>query len=144
NAPDGAPGVVGDQQSAGSIDPNSDWPTARIAVLVNEARDEIHRLADRLAAGEADEHDAVTVDLAPVPAAVLADEGAAAEHRGEAAAGVEGEAQRRDVRAKRVVGRDRLGDEVRALRLDPWVEMLAVVAVRPTVESTGPHGRHVV
>jgi hypothetical protein len=64
---------------------------------LHEAGDKVHRLSHGLAVLEADEDDLVAVALGPVPAAVLADEGAASKLRGERAACVEGEAARRDV-----------------------------------------------
>ena len=39
------------------------------------------------------------------------------------------------MRAERVVGNERLGDEIGALRADAFVDVLAEVAVRPTVEA---------
>jgi hypothetical protein len=64
---------------------------------LHEAGDKVHRLSHGLAVLEADEDDLVAVALGPVPAAVLADEGAAAKLRREGVPGIERQAERRDV-----------------------------------------------
>src|SRR3982751_4009785 len=86
DSPDGVSGIVGDQQRAGAIDGDADRAAPCLAILIEEPGDESHRLAPRTPAREANEGDAIAVVGSPVPAAVLADERAAAEHRGEAVA----------------------------------------------------------
>src|SRR4051812_49070360 len=83
DAPNGVADVVGDYQCTGSVNCNAHGPPARVALGVDEPRDEVHRLADGLAAGERNKHHAITIELAPVPATVLAHESTATEHRGE-------------------------------------------------------------
>src|SRR5689334_5302071 len=77
HAPDGVPDVVGDQEGAGLVDCHRDRPAARFAVRIEESRYDILGLAVRTAAAERHEDDLVAVELIAVPAAVLADEGAA-------------------------------------------------------------------
>src|SRR6185437_9450018 len=48
------------------------------------------------------------------------------------------------MRAERVVGYDRGGDEVGPLRFDACVDVRSIVAVRPTVKGAFAHRRHVV
>ena len=48
------------------------------------------------------------------------------------------------MRAQRVVGHDRVGDQVRSLRVHPRIQVLTVVAVGPPVEPAVPNGREVV
>src|SRR3546814_1321135 len=48
------------------------------------------------------------------------------------------------MRSERVVRRDRLGDQIRLLRLHPRVDMRAVVAVWPTVKAAVTHRSHVI
>src|SRR5262245_66261590 len=62
----------------------------------------------------------------------------------EVVAGVHRKAERRHVRAQRIVRRNRLGHEIGTLRLDAWIEMLSVVAVGPTVERAVLHRRQIV
>src|SRR6185312_4918035 len=48
------------------------------------------------------------------------------------------------MRAQRVVWRNRLGNEVRTLRLHARIDMLAVIAVWPAIEGAILHRSHVV
>jgi hypothetical protein len=75
---------------------------------------------------------------------MLADEGAAAVFLGKAIRRVEGEPQRGDMGAQRVIGDDRLLDQIRTLRLDTRVEMRASIAVRPAIEAAVLHRGHVI
>ena len=52
--------------------------------------------------------------------------------------------QRRRVGPQRIIWLDRAGDQIRVLRLDPLIDVLAVIAVRPTVEGARRHRRHIV
>src|SRR5207253_9736052 len=98
DSPDGVSGIVGDQQRAAAVHGDADRAAPCLAILIEEAGDKPHRLAHRTSAGEANEGDAITAVGSPIPAAVLANEGAAAEHRREAVAGVESQPDRCDVR----------------------------------------------
>src|SRR5947209_1057139 len=97
DAPHGVAHVVGDDQRAGAVDCHTDGAAAHLAVAVEKAGDKVGRNSHGTPAGEADEHHFVAVELGPVPAAVLADERAAAESSREARSGVEGHSERRDV-----------------------------------------------
>jgi hypothetical protein len=57
---------------------------------------------------------------------------------------VEGESERRRMRADRIVGNDRLRDEVRTLTLVAWVLVLAEVGIGPAVECAVLHARDVI
>jgi len=50
----------------------------------------------------------------------------------------------RDMRTKGVVGRDRFGDEIGALRMNPGIDVLPVIAIRPSIESAVLHRGQVV
>src|SRR5690348_13073301 len=79
HAPDGAADIVGNQQRAVAIHRDADRAAVRVALRIEETRDEVERLSDRPSAGKADEHNPVAVQISAVPAAVLAHEGAAPE-----------------------------------------------------------------
>src|SRR6185437_4086013 len=74
----------------------------------------------------------------------MSDEGATGEARRQIAGMRECKAERGSVGPKRVVRHDRPGDKVGPLRLDPLVDVLAVVAVGPAIEAAVPDRRHVV
>ena len=48
------------------------------------------------------------------------------------------------MRAERIVGCDRFGHQIRALRLDTGIDVLAVIAVGPAVKSSILHRGHVI
>src|SRR4029450_11265839 len=64
------------------------------------------------------------------------DEGALREARSQRLASGEGEAQRGDMRSKREIGSDRLGDHVGPRRLHPGIDMIAVIAPRPAIKGS--------
>ena len=97
-----------------------------------------------MAAGKGHEDDLVAAVRAPVPRAVLADEHALRKGRWQRGATRPGQAQRRGVRAERVVGHARLFHKLRPRRLNALVHMLAEPAVRPAVEGTVLHRGQVV
>src|SRR6476646_9694924 len=144
HAPDGVPDVIGDQEGAGFVDGHPDRPAARFAARIEESRDDILGLAVWTPAAERYKDDLVAVELVAVPAAMLADEGTAAIFLGKAVRRVEGEPKRGDMGAQRVIGNDRLLDQIWTLRLDARVEMLAPIAVRPAVEAAVLHRGHVI
>ncbi|KAG1401434.1 hypothetical protein G6F59_013041 [Rhizopus arrhizus] len=110
-------------------------PPARLLVFGGEATDHGLRPPGRLAVLERHVHHFVAAQRRAVPAAVLADEGAAVVLRRQRLPGVEQQPQRCHVRADGVVGHDRLGHQVRPLRLHALIHVLAVVAVGPAVEA---------
>ena len=57
---------------------------------------------------------------------------------------IESEAERGNVCSERVVRADRLLDEIRSRRFDPFVDVLAEVAVGPAVETAVDDGGDVV
>src|SRR5436305_4203068 len=89
--PDGVSDIVGDEQGARLVDCQPNRPSARLTIVVQEAGHDILGLAARMPAAERHEHDLVPVEGSPVPAAVLADESAAAILCGKAAGSIEHE-----------------------------------------------------
>src|SRR5271166_6579320 len=144
HAPDGVPDVIGDQEGTSFVDCHPDRSTACFAVRIEESRDDILGLAVRTPTAERYEDDLVAVEEIPVPTAMFADEGAAPVFLGKAVRRVEGKPQRGHVRAQRIIGNDRLLDQIWTLRLDARVEMLAEIAVGPAVEAAVLHRGHIV
>jgi hypothetical protein len=84
-----------------------------------EAGDDVLGFAARTPATERHENDLVAVEAWPVPTAMFADEGAAAVLLGKTVRRVESKPQRSDVRAQRIVGNNRLLDQIRTLPFSP-------------------------
>ena len=127
--------IVGDQQSATPIDRQTNRPSARVIVGIEEAGDDILRRAAGLSAAEGHEDHLVAVERRSIPASMFADEGTAAVVCRKIGAGGHRDTQGRHVRAQRVVRRDRFGHQIGPLRQDAWVEVLAVIAVGPAIEA---------
>src|SRR6185295_1440513 len=143
-APHGVAHVIGDQQRTARIQRHAHRAAPGLTLVADESRQHILRHSLRLAFGEGHEHHLVSRRGLAIPRPVLADEHAVVEPlRKRGLAGVH-QAQCRDVRAQGVVGRQRLRHQVRALRLDALVDVLAVVAVRPAVERALLHRGQVV
>src|SRR5258708_5166671 len=79
-----------------------------------------------------------------IPAAVFADEGTAPVVGGKIGTGGHHQSQWGDVRAQRVVRRDRGGHQVGPLWHDARVQMLAVIAVGPAIEASVPYRRQII
>ncbi|MDB5594232.1 MAG: hypothetical protein JWM36_1193 [Hyphomicrobiales bacterium] len=75
---------------------------------------------------------------------MFADECAAAILLWEIIASVEGEAKRCDLRTQRIVGHDSLRNRVRTLWMHTNVNMAAVIASGPPIETAVFHERHVI
>src|SRR6185503_12846781 len=135
DAPDRVADIVGDEKAAPFVEGDADRAAVGFVLRSQEAGEHFLRLARRLAVAEGNEYDVVAGEGLAVPGAVLADVGAVVRHC---------EAERGDVGAEGVVGLDRLGDEVGALRLDALVDVRAVVAVGPAVEGAVAHSSEVV
>src|SRR5262249_37778680 len=86
----------------------------------------------------------VAVQCLPVPAAMLAHKGSFPISFGKAGARIEREPERSDMGAQRIVRSNGLGHEVGLLRLHPWIDMLAEIAVGPAVECAVLYRSHVV
>ena len=122
-------------------------PTGRPSALSSSLRNPVRMScgrAGRLAVRERHEDHLVAAARLAVPRAMLADEGAVLHFGAEQVAGVEGQAERRGMRAERIVRHDRLCDEVGPRRLRPHIDMLAVIAVGPAIEAAVLDGGHVV
>ena len=136
DAPDRVADVVGDQQRAARVDARRrPGGRARCRRSSRKPVSTSSGVPRRPAARERHEDHLVAARRLAVPRAVLADERAAAIALRQQLAVVEREPERRGVRAERVVGHDRLRDQVGPRRLDALVDVLAVVAVRPAVEA---------
>src|SRR4051794_30168129 len=97
--PDGVGEIIGDQQGSPTrIEDDADRATTRVLPL-QEAGDEIDGLARWPAARERHPNDLVAGQILPIPAAVLADEGALHKLAAKAALAGETDAQGRHVRA---------------------------------------------
>ena len=114
--------IVSNEKVAAFVESKRNWPTARFFVGTEETGHDILGGAVGMPVRKWHVYDFVAIQLRPVPAAVFADERAAVIGRGQGASRVKHEAKRSDMRAKGIVGRDRLGDEIGALRLNPGIE----------------------
>src|SRR5690606_17953545 len=119
-------------------------PPECFAMLVDEAGEYVRGQARRPTRAKRHEDDFITDKLATVPRDMLRDAGTRTIALRELRGSVERQAHAGGMCAKRVVGRDRLGDQVRALRPHALVDILTEVAVRPAVEAAVAHCGHVV
>ena len=103
---------------------------------IEEAGDDVLRRVARLSMAERHEHHLVAVQRSSIPASVFAYERTAAEVRGKFGAVVHRHAQGCHVGGERVIRHDRLGHEVRPLRLHTRVQMLAKIAIGPAIEAS--------
>ena len=135
NAPNGVANIIGNNQRPSLVDSQPDWTSVYGVAGSPEAGDDILCQAGGLTVPERHEHDLIAANGGSVPAAVLPHEHAAAVASRQRGLIVPSDTDCRDMRAERVIGPDRLGDEVGLLRHHTWVEMLAVITVRPTVKG---------
>src|SRR5690606_33694312 len=119
-----------------------DWPTAHDLVR-QKAGDDINSRSRRPALLKWYVDHLVAIEFLTVPAAAIADEGAAAKCFGHCGIVGEGKAKRRDMAGERVVGRNRLFHQVRPFRANTRVDMLAIIAPRPAVEPVLSYRSHV-
>jgi hypothetical protein len=113
HTPNRIPDVIGNQQGTGLVDGQPDRPSA----------------------AERHENDLVAVEAWPVPTAMFADEGAAAVLLGKTVRRVESKPQRSDVRAQRIVGNNRLLDQIRTL---PFLPPRFIAPERPVPHLSLP------
>src|SRR5689334_17279113 len=106
--------IVGNKQSPLLVD-SKGHRAAVGRVTMDETCQNIMGHAVGLAIAEGDENHLVAVQLATVPTAMLADEGAAAIRSRKIVGRVEHQAEGRDMAGKGVVWRNRLGYQIRAL-----------------------------
>jgi hypothetical protein len=95
--------VIGDQQGTGLVKCHCNGPATRLAG-VHKAGDDVLRHAAGVTIRERHEDNFVAIELPPIPAAVLADEGAAAICVGEFGARIEGKAERSDMELSALSG----------------------------------------
>src|SRR6202035_81008 len=114
---------------------NPDRPPAGLFIRVQEAGDDVLGFAARTPAAERHENDLVAVEAWPVPTAMFADEGAAAVFLGKTVRRVESKPQRSDVRAQRIVGNNRLLDQIRTL---PFLPPRFIAPERPVPHLSLP------
>ena len=124
DAPNRIPNVIGNQQRSGLVDSQSDRASTRMSVGVEEAGDDIFGFAVRMAAAEWHEHDFVAVEGGPVPASMFTDERPAAILLRKTVRRVESKPERRNVRAQRIIGNNRLLDQIRSRRLHARIDVL--------------------
>jgi hypothetical protein len=115
-----------------------------MALGAQEAGQHVDRQTRRQAVLERHKHHLVAAVRHAVPGAVLADEHAGRQRARQRLAFRKGHAQRRHVRAQRVVGRHGLGHQVGPCRPDAVVHVAAVIAVGPAVEDAIAHRSQVV
>src|ERR1700712_1018975 len=116
---------------------DADRAALRFVIGIDETGQDILRTAGRFSfRREWHEDHLIAAAWIPVPRSVLTDERAVFVIVREQPAGVEGEPKRRGVRTKRVIRHDRLGDQIRAWRIDANIDVLAVIAIGPAVEAT--------
>jgi len=115
-----------------------------VIVCIEEAGDDVLRRAAGFSAAERHENHLVSVKRTSIPTSVFAYEGAAAVACGKVGACVHRDTQWRHMRAQGVVRHNRLSHQIGALRLDPRVEMLAVIAIGPAIETAVLHGGQII
>lgn len=125
----------GNQQGTGLVDGQPDRPSAGLFIRVQEAGDDVLGLAARTPAAERHENDLVAVEAWPVPTAMFTDEGAAAVLLGKTVRRVERKPQSSDVRAQRIVGNNRLLDQIRTL---PFLPPRFIAPERPVPHLSLP------
>lgn len=135
HTPNRIPDVIGNQQGTGLVDGQPDRPSAGLFIRVQEAGDDVLGFAARTPAAERHENDLVAVEAWPVPTAMFADEGAAAVLLGKTVRRVESKPQRSDVRAQRIVGNNRLLDQIRTL---PFLPPRFIAPERPVPHLSLP------
>ena len=116
--PDTVARIVGDQQGALAIHREADGPSPCFVAVDQEAVHHVLWRPRRSAVGERHVNDLVAIQDAAIPTSVLADKGASAVVRRQVCPGVKDQPQWRNVGAQCVVGRDRLGDKIWALRFN--------------------------
>src|SRR4051794_9177669 len=144
DAPDRVADIVGYQQRALLVDADAYRAALGFALVVEETGQDVPRFAGWPAIFEGYENHLVARPRFSIPRAVLADEGAAGHVRWKQIAGVEGEPERGSVRAQRIIRHDRFRHQVGPLRLDPSIDVLPIIAVRPAVEAAVLHRGQVV
>jgi hypothetical protein len=111
---------------------------AGLFIRVQEAGDDVLGLAARTPAAEQHENDLVAVEAWPVPTAMFVGEGAAAILLGKTVHRVERKPQSSDVRAQRIVGNNRLLDQIRTL---PLLPSRFIAPERPVLHLSSPTRR---
>src|SRR5471032_3654463 len=107
-----------------------------MAIGVKKTADKILRRTGRHALRKRHEDHFIAAERLAVPGTVLTDKGTALIACRKQLAVIKSQAQRSRVRTQRVVGRDRLGDQVRPRRFYARIDMLAVITVGPAIECT--------
>src|SRR6267142_5643828 len=144
DAPDRAVAVLGDQQRAVMGDGDPDRASPDLAVIDDEAGDEILVFARRLAVLEADTNDLVAGPLRTVPRAMLRGEGVAAIVRRKIVSLVEGQSERGGVRLKQHIGDGHLVLEIGTFAGMPGIFMIADIEPRPAIKSLLADAGHIV
>src|ERR1017187_1839792 len=142
--PDDVADVVSHQQRAPLIQRHADRPTEGVAIATYEPGQYNHGQPGGLSVLEGNKDDFVAATRPAIPRAVLADEHAGRERGREGRTGRPSQAQRGSMRTQCVVRSDGRGYQVRAPRRHPFVDMLAIVTVGPTIEGAVAHRSQIV
>lgn len=135
DAPNHVPHVVSDKKGACLVDCYADRAPHGLVVTVDKAGEDVSWRADGSAVSERHEDHLVAAADAAVPRAMLADKSAIVEGWPECGAVRECQPQRGGVRAECIVRFDRLRDENWSRWPDALIDILAVVAVGPTIKG---------
>src|SRR5437867_972976 len=144
--PDLSRSIIGYEKGSVAENEHVDRPAPdRPTVLIGHpAGDEVVVAAGGLAVAERDADDLVSGAAHAIPRTMKRDERAAAVLFGKHLALIENDAQRCGMRLDEKGGNDCAGDEIASLTAAARIFMLADVAVRPAVEGTVAHVRHVI
>jgi len=135
-APDDVADVVGHEQGTAAIERDADRATARLAIGIHEATQHLGGKSHRTSVLERDEHHLVTVEWAPVPRAVFANEGATGIVRRKAG-GTCGWSRSASEQRRPVLGKESLLAGSQHLRARSWPQSRAA-AKGPLETSDAP------
>src|ERR1700712_5019509 len=115
--------VVGHKQRACMIKCHANGTALRLTLVINETTQDILWRTCRTTLCKRHKDDLVTAARLAIPGAMLSHECAARIVLRQQAAVVEGQSERRGMRAKGIVGYDCSSNQIRALRLDALINM---------------------
>jgi hypothetical protein len=137
HAPNRISNVISNQKRARLVEREADGSSTRSSFRVKEIGDDILGFPIGVTAAERHEDDFEAIESRTVPTSVFADERAAAIFLRQTVGGIKNESERGNVRTQRIIGNNRFLDQIRALRLDARIKVLAVVTVGPAIEAAG-------
>src|ERR1017187_8298167 len=131
--PDDVAEVVSHQQRAPLIQRHADRPTEGVAIATYEPGQYNHGQPGGLSVLEGNKDDFVAATRPAIPRTVLADEHAGRERGREGRAGRPSQAQRGSMRPKWLARNNARAYQARAPRRPPFVNMLTIETVGPTI-----------